>query len=349
MPVTPEDLEELVREGVIDAGTARRIAEHVGLEGVDPDPGGSQAGGTGTRLAYYLGAGLVMAATGWFLNEAWLRYGGWALGGGALGYGIAFLGASESLRGRPGFRLPADLLVTLAVWTVPLVVFGGQDALGLWPAGDYPGPFSSYGLVIESNWLTMEAGLVLASAAALRYRPTPYLHIPLVVGLWFVCTDLVALGVGWPPGLVPEEAVRAATLLFGGAVLGAAFLLDRRTERDHSFWLYLLGTFAAWSALTGGGVGRPVYPAANLGLLVAGVLVRRRTPLVFGALGVFVHLSHLASDVFADSLLFPVAVTAVGIALMGAGLLYRENRERVEGTLRAWVPAALRRALPPNR
>lgn len=349
MSITRDELGELVREGVIDAGTARRIADHVGLDRSDAGAGESPAEGTGTRLAYFLGAGLVMAATGWFLNEAWFRYGGWALGGGALGYGIAFWGASESLRQQPGFRLPADLLLTLAVWTVPLVVFGAQDALGLWPAGEYPGPFSSYERVVESNWLTMEAGLVLASAAALRYRPTPYLQIPLVVGLWFVCMDLVAIAVGWPPGLVPEEAVRAATLVFGGSVLGAAFLLDRRTERDHAFWLYLLGTLAVWMALTSRGVGRLLYPAANLGLLVAGVLLRRRTLLVFGALGVFVHLSHLASEVFADSLLFPVAVTAVGIAVMGAGLLYRENRERVEGTLRARVPAALRRALPPNR
>lgn len=345
MTITGEDLESLVRDGVIDRDTARRIADHVGAR---PEGEAGESDG-GTRLAYFLGAGVVMAATGWFLNEAWLRYGGWALGGGALFYGVAFWGAAESLRARPGYRLPAGLLVTLSVWTVPLVVFGLQDALALWPSGEYPGPFSSYGAAVERNWLTMEGGLVLASAVALRHRPTPYLQIPLVVGLWFLSMDLVALAAGLPPGLVPEGAVRAATLVFGGAVGGAGFLLDRRTEEDHARWLYLLGTLALWGALTHGGVDRPVYPAANLGLLVAGVLVRRRTLMVFGALGVFVYLSYLASDVFADSLLFPVALTALGIAIMGTGLLYRENRERVEALLRRWVPPAIRRALPPHR
>lgn len=345
MAVTREDLERLRREGVIDDDTARRIADHEGLR----LPSGADRDGGGVRLAYYLGAGLVAAAMSWFLSEAWLRYGGWALGGGALFYGIAFLGASESLRGRPGYRLPRDLLVTLAVWTVPVVVFGVQDATGLWPSGEYPGPFSSYGLAVERNWLTMEAALVAASAAALRFRSTPYLQIPLVVGLWFLCVDLVALAAGWPPGVVPEEAVRAATLLFGGGVVCAAFLLDRRTERDHSLWLYLLGTLAAWGALTAGGVDRLVYPAANVGLLVAGVLVARRTLTAFGGLGVFVYLSYLANQVFEDSLLFPVALTALGIGVMSLGLLYRENRKRVQAAVRAWVPPALRRALPPGR
>lgn len=344
MTITREDLEELVREGVIDADMARRIAEHAGVKGeAEGDDGGVP------RVTYYLGAGIVMAAMGWFLNEAWLRYGGWALGGGALFYGASFWGAAESLRKRPGYRLPRGLLVTLSVWTVPLVVFGVQDGLGLWPGGGLAGPFSSYEALVEANWLTMELGLVAASAAALRHRPTVFLNVPLIVGLWFVCADLSALAAGIPPGQTPAGQLRAVSLLFGGAVIGAGFLLDRRTEEDHAFWLYLLGLLSLWIALTSGGVDRLLYPAANLALLAGGVLLGRRTFLVFGAVGVFVYLAYLSNEVFAESLLFPVALTAIGIGIMSGGLLYREHRDRVEAVLRRRVPDAVRAVLPPNR
>lgn len=340
MTITREDLEELRRDGVIDGSTARRIAEYAGL---------SQAGNgesEGPDAVYYIGAGLVVAAMSWLLTEVWFRAGGFALGGGALVYGAAFWWAGDRLHGRDGYQVPAGLLVMLSVWTVPLVVFGLQDALGLWPSGEVAGPFADYGEAIQRNWLTMEAGLVLAAAAAQRFRPTPFVNIPLVVGLWFLASDAVALASGVPPGQVPHESLRVMTLVFGGVVTVSGLLLDHRTEQDHAAWLYGLGLLSFWSALTGGGIDRLVYPAANVLLLAGGLLLRRRVFLVFGALGLFVYLAYLSNEVFADSLLFPVVLTVIGAGIFALGLWYRKSGERVEKAVRRRIPDWLRRPLP---
>src|SRR5256886_13320231 len=59
-------------------------------------------------------------------------------------------------------------------------------------------------------------------------------------------------------------------------------------------------------------------------MLVA-VLLQRKTFMVFGAIGVYSYLGHLAFDVFKNSLLFPAALTALGIAIIAAGVWYRSR------------------------
>jgi len=58
MPISQRELQELVAAGVIDAGTAERIAAHVKSAGAEP------ARFDLTHTAYYLGALVVMSALG---------------------------------------------------------------------------------------------------------------------------------------------------------------------------------------------------------------------------------------------------------------------------------------------
>src|SRR5437867_2410104 len=70
MPISERELKDLVAAGVIDAGTAERIAAHFKDAGAEPPRFDL------THTAYYLGALVVMSALGWFMNEAWARYRG---------------------------------------------------------------------------------------------------------------------------------------------------------------------------------------------------------------------------------------------------------------------------------
>src|SRR2546430_3923297 len=123
------------------------------------------------------------------------------------------------------------------------------------------------------------------------------------------------------------------TLLFGATVLGVTYLLDRRTDQDYAFWLYLLGLVAFSGALTYDGVGSITYCLINLGLMLVAVLLQRKTFMVFGAIGVYSYLGHLAFYVFKNSLLFPAALTALGIAIIAAGVWYRSREAAVEAAL----------------
>ena len=64
--------------------------------------------------------------------------------------------------------------------------------------------------------------------------------------------------------------------------------------------------------------------------------------IVFGALGVFGYWGHLAYTVFKDSLLFPFALSALGLAIIWLGIYYQRHRTRIEGAIVALLPAGLR-------
>jgi len=341
MPISERELKDLVAAGVIDAGTAERIAAHFKGAGAEPPRFDL------THTAYYLGALVVMSALGWFMNEAWARYGGWVLTLIAIAYAVAFTVAGESLWGKPGLRQPGGLLFTLAVWMTPLAVFGIQYALGWWPR-EARASYQEYYPQISGSWVVMEAATIVAATVALKLRPFPFLTFPLAFALWFLSLDLAALLIG-SHGLVAFEQKQLITLLFGATVLGVTYLLDRRTDQDYAFWLYLFGLVAFWGALTYDGVGSVTYCLINLGLMLVAVLLQRKTFMVFGAIGVYSYLGHLAFDVFRNSLLFPAALTALGIAIIAAGVWYRSREAAVEAALLRVLPGAVRRTLPRYR
>jgi hypothetical protein len=83
-------------------------------------------------------------------------------------------------------------------------------------------------------------------------------------------------------------------------------------------------------------------------LMLASVLLQRRAFAVFGGLGLAFYLIDLAERLFKDSLLFPVALSAIGIAAIAVGLLYYRYMTRIEGWLAAHLPGLVK-ALRPAR
>jgi len=100
MPISQRELQELVAAGVIDAGTAERIAATSRARASS-----RPASTSPTRLLPR--ALVVMSALGWFMNEAWARYGGWVLTLIAIAYAVAFTVAGESLWHKPVSSSPA--------------------------------------------------------------------------------------------------------------------------------------------------------------------------------------------------------------------------------------------------
>ena len=71
--------------------------------------------------------------------------------------------------------------------------------------------------------------------------------------------------------------------------------------------------------------------------------------MVTWAIGEYSYLGHLAFDVFKNSLLFPAALTALGIAIIAAGVWCRSREAAVEAALLRVLPGAVRRTLPRYR
>src|SRR5207245_11654201 len=96
-------------------------------------------------------------------------------------------------------------------------------------------------------------------------------------------------------------------------------------------------------------LGKLVYCAMNLGFVVLSALLRRRVFLVFGAIGVNGYLVHLAWRVFEHSMIFPFALTLLGLAIITVAVWYQRNRAAIELRLEGLVPLWVRDLLPPAR
>lgn len=338
-----KDLASAVSAGVLQPGQDRALLEF--LRRQPQQQGRFQL----AHVAFYFGALLIMAAMGWLLTEAWMRIGDSALLAIALLYIASLTLFALSLQ-RRGQAIAAGVLAAVAVSIVPLAVFALERLLGWWPLDDVQFDYHQYYTYVQGGWLLMEAATVVAGLAMLRLVPFPFIVMPIAVALWFMSMDLSE----WFYGEVFSWEQRQNVSVWFGLLLLAAFLaVDGRTRRDYAYWGYLAGLLAFWGGLTSmnsdSEVGKALYCLINLGLMGCAVLLRRPMFMVFGAMGVAAYLGYLSYDVFAESLLFPVVITLIGLGVIGLGLAYQKRRERLSQSLRAKLPQWLLDALPALR
>ncbi|AMK33236.1 hypothetical protein [Pseudomonas mosselii] len=337
------DLARAVSAGVLQPGQDQALLAFLRQQ---PE---SRASFQLAHVAFYLGALLIMGAMGWLLTEAWMRIGDGALLAIALLYigGITLFALSLQRRNQP---VAAGVLAAVAVSIVPLAVFAIERLAGWWPLDDAQGDYHQYYTYVQGGWLAMEAATVLAGLLMLRLIPFPFIVMPIAVALWFMSMDLSE----WFHGdLFSWEQRRTVSLWFGLGLLLVFLVIDGRTRRDYAFWGYLAGLAAFWGGLTlmdsGSEWGKALYCLINLGLMGLAVLLRRPVFMVFGAMGVAAYLGYLSYEVFADSLLFPVVLTLIGLGVIGLGVLYQKRREALSEQLRAQLPERLLQLLPALR
>jgi hypothetical protein len=304
----------------------------------------------GVHVAYYFGALIVIAAMGFFMTLAWDAVGGFGLAGFAIAYGVAFWMAGETLW-KHGMSTPGGLLFTTAVCMTPLAVYGIQDALGLWAQGD-PGAYRDYYTRVKGSWITIELVTIGIGTVALLSRAFPFLMMPITFALWFMSMDLTPLLFGRSEFTWEER--EWVSVWFGLAMLLASYWIDltNRLRQDFAFWGYLFGLLAFWGGLSlmdsGSELSKFLYCLINLALIVLSVLLRQRSFVVFGSLGVFGYLGHLSYRVFEDSLLFPVALTLLGIAIICAAVVYQRNAAAYTTLLQSRLPNGIRALVPPR-
>ncbi|MGH8380743.1 DUF2157 domain-containing protein [Pseudomonas sp.] len=337
------DAKDLVR--AVSAGVLKQGQDQALLEFLKQQPA-TQASFQLAHVAFYFGALLIMGAMGWLLSEAWMRIGDSALLLIALVY-IGGLSLAGLLMQHRGHIIPAGVLGAVAVSIVPLAVFAVERLTGFWPLDDAQSKYHNYYTYVQGGWLLMEAATVVAGLLMLRLIPFPFIVMPIAVALWFMSMDLSEWFYGdafnWDQRLT-------VSLWFGLAGLLVFLVIDGRTRQDYAFWGYLAGLLAFWLGLTlmesGSELNRALYCLINLGLMGLAVLLRRPLFMVFGAMGVAAYLGYLSYEVFAESLLFPVVLTLIGLSVIGLGMLYQKHRENLSARFRAQLPSGLQKWLP---
>jgi hypothetical protein len=338
MDLQRHDLDAAARQGLIDPLQAEPLWHFLQTRLHDQRPGFRAA-----HILYYLGGLIAIGAMTLFMTLGWERFGGGGLMGIALVYGAGAVAATHWLLTRRQLPIPAGILGTLAVALVPLAVYGLQNLLGWWPEGEAARDYHRH---IDGRWLMMELATLAAGAVMLWRFRLPFLVMPVAVTLWYVSMDLAPLMAGSPD--VDWELRKWVSLYFGLLIIGLAFWVDVRSRRgpDFAFWLYIAGVAAFWGGLSwmrsDSEWSRLGYCAINLGLIAVGAALSRRVFAVFGGLGVAGYLGYLSWSVFRDSLVFPFALTLIGLAVIGAGIAWQRREQALSRRLRGWLPAALR-------
>jgi len=343
MQFSEHDLRAAATAGALDANALSRLLDFlatrqssVPLIAATPAPQFDLA-----HLLWYAGALIVMSAMGLFSTLAFSSMGGWALTATAVVYAILFTIAGHHLWYGRDLRIPGGLLIAIAVSMTPLAVYGIQEAYGAWGQFGRPGTVHDFYVWIKGSWVFMEVAAIVAAVIALRFYPFPFIVMIIAFALWFMSMDLTPWVFGRSEFSWEER--RAVSMWFGLAVLVVAWAVDHRPRGgDFAFWLHLFGMMAFWGGLSlkssDSEIAKALYCLLNVGLILMSVVLRRRVYAVFGTFGVAGYLGYLSHSVFKDSMLFPFALSGIGVAVIAAGLFYHKHQDAIAAWLEQHLP-----------
>jgi hypothetical protein len=353
MQFSEHDLRAAVTAGALDANSLSRLLDFLSTRRssvpsvtATPAPQFDLA-----HLLWYAGALIVMSAMGLFSTLAFSSMGGFALTATAVVYAILFTIAGHHLWHGRDLRIPGGLLIAIAVSMAPLAVYGIQEAYGAWGQFGRPGTVHDFYVWIKGSWVFMEVAAIVAAVIALRFYPFPFIVMIIAFALWFMSMDLTPWVFGRAEFSWDER--RAVSMWFGLAVLVVAWLVDRRPRGgDFAFWLHLFGMMAFWGGLSlkssDSEIAKALYCLLNVGLILLSVVLRRRVYAVFGTFGVAGYLGYLSQSLFKDSMLFPFALSAIGVAVIAVGLYYHKHQAAIEAWLERYLPEVVAFLRPPD-
>jgi hypothetical protein len=353
MQFSEHDLRAAVTAGALDANSLTRLLDFLATRrssvpsvAATPAPQFDLA-----HLLWYAGALIVMSAMGLFSTLAFASMGGLALTATAVVYAVLFTIAGHHLWYGRDLRIPGGLLIAIAVSMAPLAVFGIQEAYDVWGQFGRPGDIHDFYVWIKGSWVFMEVAAIVAGVIALRFYPFPFIVMIIAFALWFMSMDLTPWVVGKAEFSWDER--RAVSMWFGLGVLVVAWLVDRyRRGGDFAFWLHLFGMMTFWGGLSlsnsDSQIAKALYCLLNVGLILLSVVLRRRVYAVFGTFGVAGYLGYLSHSVFQDSLLFPFALSAIGVGVIAVGLFYHKHQDAIAAWLERYLPEVVTLLRPPD-
>ena len=280
-----------------------------------------------THILYYFGGLVAIDAMTLFMNLGWEAFGGWGIFWIALAYAGVGLWLADRFRHK-GYAVPAGICATFVVALAPLAIYGLQLGLGWWPDDTV---YRSYHRYIKWHWIYLELGTLAVGAIMVWRFRYPFLLMPVAVTLWYMSMDLAAM---LTEGRMDWQFRAFVSMWFGAATLLLALWVDIR-----SFWGGLTSQHSdsEWAKLA--------YFGINLVLIGLGAILDRRVFVVFGGLGSAVYFGHLAANVFEDSWLFPIALTAIGLAIVYLGIVWQKHELAITRKLRSVLPPAIRELL----
>lgn len=285
------------------------------------------------HVLYYFGGLLAISAITLFVTQAWEQLRGFPLFSiSALLICLGMLLTHYFLHKK--LAIPAGIMATFSLAIVPLAVYNIQVCLGLLPPQPYH--YTDFHYWVNWYWVPMELITLLVGVILLYRYHFAFLLFPIAIVLWYLSMDLFDLLVA-----VNDFSHRSIfSLYFGLVVILAAIYLDFKYSKNHTdyaFWLYIFGVMIFWGGLSlqysNSEIAKFIYCLINIGMILISVALNRRVFAVFGAIGVFAYLSHLAFSLFAHSMIFPLVLVFLGIGIIFAASQWPKVEKRILAAL----------------
>ena len=320
------DLERAAAAGVLAVADVERLTAWATTEASSrpqPQPPAEHSKGFNfVTVLYYFGAMLMISACAWFLGDKWDALGARGILAVTFCYMLISLTAGAIIR-RYGYIVASGLLITAGVSLTPLLVYSIERIIGWWPTND-PGAYKDFYPWIHGSWIVMELVTIAAAAVALWFVRFGFLTAPMAFCFWFFSMDLAAFIL--KQNSLESEPAKWISVAVGAFMILLGYCLERflhtRQNRigDYAFWCYMFGLMAFWGALTAmhsdSEAKAFLYLLVNIGLVGIALWLTRTVFLVFGGMGIYIYLWHLAWEVFKDSFFFPFVLAGFGLLLI---------------------------------
>jgi hypothetical protein len=297
-----------------------------------------------TNVLYYLGGLVAIGAMTLFMNLGWQTLGGWGIVYFSFLYAILGLLLAHQFA-KKSYLVAAGICATFVIALTPLAIYGFQVAMGWWPDDT---AYREYHTRVEWRWLFLELGTLIVGIILAWFYCYPFMVMPIAVTLWYMSMDLTSFLAGQYASFQLSAMI---SMCFGLLMILLAFWVDvrSRTAVDYAFWLYLFGVITFWGGLTcqhsDSELSKFFYFCINLAMIGVGVILMRKVFVIFGGIGFGIYLGYLASQVFKDSLLFPIALTCIGFLIIYLGTLWQKHEASLTQKAQAILPQQLKELL----
>lgn len=211
-------------------------------------------------------------------------------------------------------KAPGGVLSSLGIVMIPLIVYSLQNVMHLWTEPSEHS-YSGFYRWISGNWVPMEVCTLTAAFTVLHFIRFPFISALIYFILTFMCMDAIYLFAG--PGHFHYYPV--ASISIGSILTALGVILDKKHQKEFSFWSYLFGMFLCCAGMNTLNIETEwghffCFLMSALFIFVSS-LCHRKIFIFFGSLGVIFYMGHLA-HVFSDSFLFSYILGAIGFSII---------------------------------
>lgn len=346
------DLLRAQKDGIISAETFNKLIQYLKKSSIQKTFGhnnnvmnnkNTSSKFTIENFLYYFGAFIIISTMGWYLGSIWDSFGHGGLFAVSILYFIIFTITGNFLWNKDK-KTPGGLLYVCAVCVVPLIIWAFESLVGIMPKD--LSKYNDFHILIRSGWILMEIATIFVGFMFLKYRKFPLLTLPICYSMWYLSMDIVPFCLGQTTD--PTWGMRNfATFVFAIIMLGYALKSDnnRNSSEDYSHWLYIFGATMLWGVIISilaqfrwdNEFAYFLTAIFNFSYMLISILIKRRVFMVWGAIGFWGYLGHLAYKIFANTPIFPIILVIFGLTVIFFGIYYSKNCKTLEDNLRKYL------------